>query len=113
MDNFRVYNYALSNAQISSLYTSEAVPTVAIAATTPNAYESGPQNGVFTVTRSGSTASAMTVNYTISGTAVNGTNYSAIASSVTIPSGQSSANARSSTRSTSRTGETSSTRSCR
>ena len=91
MGNFRVYNYVLSNAQISSLYTSEIVPTVAIAATTPNAYENGPQNGIFTVTRSGSTAGAMAVNYTISGTAVNGTNYSAIASSVTIPSGQSSA----------------------
>ena len=91
MDNFRVYNYVLSNAQVAGLYASDLLPTVTIAATTPHAYESGAQNGVFTVARSGSTASAITVNYSIGGTAATGVNYATIASSVTIPSGQSSA----------------------
>lgn len=50
-------------------------PTVTISATSPNASEAGPTPGQFTVTRTGSTAKPLTVNYTISGTATNGTDY--------------------------------------
>ena len=45
------------------------------------------QAGSFLVSCSGSTASPLTVNYAISGTAQNGTDYVSIANSVTIPSG--------------------------
>jgi hypothetical protein len=62
-----------------------SLPTVTIAATTPNAAEQGPVSGAFTVTRAGDTTDPLTVNYTISGTAGNGADYTAITGSVTIP----------------------------
>jgi len=65
-----------------------------VAASTPVAYEAGQVPGVFTITRTPEAISdPVTVFYSISGTAVAGTNYVAIASgSVTIPAGQTSAN---------------------
>jgi acetyl esterase/lipase len=57
------------------------------------AAESGPDGGGrITFTRSSSTASALTVSYTVSGTAMPGADYVALSGSVTIPSGQASAN---------------------
>lgn len=44
-------------------------PRVSVAATTPIASEEGPTPGEFTLTRTSSTATALTVNYTIGGTA--------------------------------------------
>ncbi len=60
-------------------------PTVTIEANLSDASETGPTAGQFTVTRTGATASPLTVNYRISGTAINGTDYSTISTSVTIP----------------------------
>src|SRR5262249_13372296 len=48
-------------------------------------------NGQFTVTRTGPTAAPLTVFYAKSGTEANGTDYTALSGSVTIPSGQTSA----------------------
>jgi len=62
-------------------------PTVTVAATDANASLVGPDNAVFTISRTGSTASALTVNYSLSGTAVNGTDYNTLNTSVTIPAG--------------------------
>ena len=65
---------------------------VTIAATTPTVSEAGADPGRFTVTRPvGATADALTVNYTISGSAINGVDYLTLANSVTIPAGASSA----------------------
>ena len=64
---------------------------VSVAATTPVAYEQGAVPGVFTLTRSGDTSSALPVFYTLTGTAKGGTNYVAITNVVTIPAGQASA----------------------
>src|SRR5207244_3402967 len=61
-------------------------PTVTVTASTPNASESGTA-GVFTFTRAGTTAAALTVNYTLGGTAQSGSNYTAPGTSVTIPAG--------------------------
>ncbi|MCI0455949.1 MAG: S8 family serine peptidase [Gemmataceae bacterium] len=70
------------------LVTSADLPTVTITATDANAGE--PANaGTFTVTRSGPTTAALTVNFTVGGTASNGTDYTAIATSMTIPIGAS------------------------
>src|SRR5207237_1237364 len=66
-------------------------PTVTVAATDANASESGPDSGTFTISRTGSTGSALTVNYTLSGTAQNGSDYQQLATSVTIAAGASSA----------------------
>lgn len=59
-------------------YSGGTVPggvTVAIAAIDPNAAEAGQAPGTFRISRTGDTTSALTVSYTISGTATNGTDY--------------------------------------
>jgi len=60
-------------------------PSITITSADPNASETGPDNGTFTITRTiGDISSDLTVNYTVSGTAVNGSDYSSIGTSVTI-----------------------------
>ncbi|WP_225885409.1 endonuclease/exonuclease/phosphatase family protein [Leptolyngbya sp. KIOST-1] len=68
-------------------------PVVTIAATDAIAAEGEtPVNtGTFTVTRSGDIAEALTVTYTINGTATNGVDYEALSGTVEIPAGQTSA----------------------
>jgi hypothetical protein len=63
------------------------LPTVTVAASDANASRVGPDNGAFTIARTGSTTSSLTVNGSFSGTAVNGTDYNALNTSVTIPAG--------------------------
>jgi Calx-beta domain len=65
-------------------------PEVTIAATDATAAEPA-NSGVFTVTRTGSTTAPLDVFYTVTGAATNGTDYTVLAGSVTIPAGQSSA----------------------
>jgi hypothetical protein len=66
-------------------------PTVTVAATDANASESGQDAGTFTVSRSGSTTSSLTVRYSLGGSASNGTDYQSLSGSVTIAAGASSA----------------------
>lgn len=75
----------------SSTPRAVVLPTVTIVATDRLASETGPNKGVFTITRTGSTAKALTVNYTISGAAKNGVDYKTITTSVVIPVGKTSA----------------------
>lgn len=49
-------------------------------------------SGTFTFTRTGSTATALTVYYTVGGTATNGTDYNSLTGSVCIPANATSAN---------------------
>jgi hypothetical protein len=63
---------------------------VSIAATDANASEAGSDPAVFTVTRTGSTAAALTLNVSVSGTATSGTDFTPL-STVTIPAGSTSA----------------------
>ena len=65
-------------------------PAVTILASTPYASEPS-TSGAFTVIRAGDTTDAMTVNYTVSGTATNGTDYSLLSGSCTIDAGNSTA----------------------
>lgn len=60
------------------------LPTVTITASDPNAAEPGADTGQFTITRTGDTTSPLTVNYTIGGTATNGTDYTMIGTSAVI-----------------------------
>jgi uncharacterized protein (DUF1800 family) len=64
---------------------------VTITATDPSADTSGDNTGSFTVTRGGGLSSALTVNYAVGGSAVNGVDYKGLLGSVTIPANQSSA----------------------
>ncbi|MBD2500053.1 choice-of-anchor I family protein [Anabaena azotica] len=69
------------------------VPTVSITATDANAAESSTtvNKGSFTLTRTGDTTAALTVTYTVGGTATNGIDYNGLTGSVVIPAGQASA----------------------
>jgi hypothetical protein len=82
-------------AQVAAAAAKAALPTVSIVATDPTATEtlSGQTSdkGLLTVSRTGSTTKALTVKYTISGSASNGTDYTRIGTSVVIAAGRSSA----------------------
>ena len=81
-----------SVAKIIQVTSIPGLPTVTVVATDANAAEAAtPDTGTFTVSRTGSTAAALTVNYTVGGTATNGTDYTTIPTSVVIPAGSASA----------------------
>jgi hypothetical protein len=61
---------------------------VSIVASVPAASQNGPASGQFTLTRSGSLASPLTANLSISGSAANGSSYELIPSAVTFDSAQ-------------------------
>ena len=87
-------NYTLGSPSSDTVNIADndgtALPTVTIAATNPNAAEPS-TTGTFTVTRTGATTSALAVNYAISGTAVNGTDYQTLSGNVTVAAGQTTA----------------------
>ncbi len=65
---------------------------VTIVATDPNATETGPDPGTFTVSRTGGTSNSLVVFYFTSGSAINGRDYQTLSNYVVIPAGASSAN---------------------
>ena len=73
----------------------DPLPTVTVTATDATATEpasstaTATDTGVFRFTRTGSTTAALTVYYSVSGTATSGTDYASIGTSVTIPAGSS------------------------
>ncbi len=70
-------------------------PVITVAATDAGAAETAtgvtPNPGAFTLTRTGPTTSALTVNIQMSGTATNGTDYSNIATTATFAAGSATA----------------------
>ncbi|HEY6564800.1 MAG TPA: trypsin-like serine protease, partial [Pirellulaceae bacterium] len=79
---------------IDPIVNASAQATVRVLASDASAAETTSNQvanpGVFTISRTGSTTGALTVSFTVAGTATNGTDYSSLASQVTIPAGQSS-----------------------
>lgn len=69
----------------------QALPVVGVAATDAAATETAGNTGTFTVTRTGPTTAALTVQLALGGTATNGTDYTQIPATVTIPAGSASA----------------------
>lgn len=67
-----------------------SLPKISIACYDDFAQEAG-GSATWTVTRTGATTSALTVNFAVSGNAGNGSDYTTITPSVTIPAGESSA----------------------
>ncbi|MEO5573899.1 MAG: JDVT-CTERM domain-containing protein, partial [Gammaproteobacteria bacterium] len=61
--------------------------TVTVAATDPDAAEAGLDPGAFTLSRSGDISTPLTVNYIISGGTLNGSDYTALPTSMEIPAG--------------------------
>lgn len=72
-------------------YVPPSGPTVSAAATDSTASEIGLSSGTVTITRTGATTAALTVNYTLAGGATNGVDYASRSGTVTIPIGSSSA----------------------
>ena len=66
-------------------------PTVSVSVPDAAASETGPDSGMFLVTRTGSTAAALKVYYGLSGSALHGTDYASLIGEVTIPIGAASA----------------------
>ncbi|MEO7414241.1 MAG: Calx-beta domain-containing protein, partial [Opitutaceae bacterium] len=71
---------------IGGLNVASTTPDVTVAATDANAAEPS-DPGVITFTRNGSTASALTINFTVTGTATAGSDYPSIGTSVTFAAG--------------------------
>lgn len=67
-------------------------PAVTISATAPDASEFGPVPGAFTISRTGGTGIPLSVNFTVGGTAANGSTCTVIAPSVTLGTGVSATN---------------------
>ncbi|MEN9635206.1 MAG: hypothetical protein RL077_3610, partial [Verrucomicrobiota bacterium] len=85
--------YVVGGAAAATVTITDAnIATVNVSATIENASETGPTAGRFVVTRTGATTSALTVSYTVTGTASSGTDFAAIGSSVVIPIGASTGN---------------------
>ena len=80
-DNMAVADVSLTNRDDEPLQNLTLVATDAIA------QESGPDEARFTVIRAGSTASALTVNYSVSGSAEAGSDYAPLSGSVTLAAG--------------------------
>jgi len=84
--------YAVSGTGSATVVLSsdEAITcTVTVTPITPTAKEAGLVPGAFRFTRTGSTASVLTVYFTVSGTATAGSDYVSLGTSVTFPAGQS------------------------
>jgi acetyl esterase/lipase len=67
----------------------QALPSVSAQATDASATEGG-DTGAFTIARTGDTTAALTVGFTVSGTATSGSDFTSLGNSVTIPAGQAS-----------------------
>ncbi len=80
-NNMAVADVSLTNRD------DEPLQNVTLIATDAVAMESGPDGARYTVTRVGSTAAALTVNYSVSGSAVAGSDYLPLSGSVTIAAG--------------------------
>jgi hypothetical protein len=78
-------------ADVVKFVPAAALPTVTVTATDPTAAENPLDTGVFTVSRTGGTATALTVSYTVGGTATPGSDYTALGGSVTILAGSATA----------------------
>ncbi|REJ51738.1 MAG: hemolysin, partial [Microcystis aeruginosa TA09] len=71
-------------ASYFSYVSSPTLPSITLAVAPSSVTEDGTTNLVYTFTRSGVTTDALTVNYTVGGTATNGTDYTSLPTSVTF-----------------------------
>lgn len=77
-------NTGLAEFEVFGAAGQPTLPVVTVTASTPSASENGVV-GQFAINRSGSTATALTVNYTVGGTATPGQDYTALTGSINIP----------------------------
>ncbi len=84
------YAIQTSSAQIEIIDDDNELASVSITATDASAAETGANNGIFTLARTGSTTASLTVDLQIKGTATSGVDFTALSNPVTIPVGLSS-----------------------
>ncbi len=82
--------YTLGSINSAAVYISDNDTIVTVSATAANAAEPA-SNGTFTFTRTGNTSLALTVDFTVGGTATIGSDYQSLGTSVTIEPGQTTA----------------------
>jgi hypothetical protein len=87
------YTIGTPASATATINDDDELPTITIAATDGTAGEAGTGlgNGLFTFTRSGSTAAGLMVNFAVSGTASSGIDYTALGTSVTFAPGSATA----------------------
>src|SRR5208337_1685719 len=98
MDDVRIYNRVLDPVAIAALAgggglddINAFLPVVSAAATVATTALKTTPPGVFTITRTGATTAALTVQYSLGGSATNGVAYNTLPGSVVIPAGTNSA----------------------
>ncbi len=80
-----------SKATVSIADDDSTLPKISITATVPDTVENSAAPAILTVTRTGAPSGDLIVNYTLSGTAVEDTDFTNLTGSITIPSGSTSA----------------------
>ncbi|MBL1179034.1 DUF4347 domain-containing protein [Pantanalinema sp. GBBB05] len=86
--NLTAGSYGINPAQTTASVNIIDAPVLSITATDATATELPGNPGTFRITRTGDTSQALVVNYTVSGTATNGTDYTPLNGTVTILAGQ-------------------------
>ena len=76
--------YGIGAPASATVIIADDEPVVSVAATDATAVEATLNPGTFTVTRTGSTTAALTVNFTMSGTATNGADYATVTGNAVI-----------------------------
>ncbi|MEJ7595359.1 MAG: Calx-beta domain-containing protein, partial [Planctomycetaceae bacterium] len=89
--NGAAYTFGTPNSATVTIQEGYVTPTVTITATDPSASETGPDAGMFTVTRTGDTSSSLSVTFNVAGSASPIDDYAAIGTTVLIPANQASA----------------------
>jgi Calx-beta domain/Domain of unknown function (DUF4114)/von Willebrand factor type D domain len=83
-------NATISTSSATGTIVNDDLPVISLAVTDADAAEPA-NSGQFTLTRTGITTADLTVNYTLAGTATNGTDYQALTNTVTFKAGSSTA----------------------
>ena len=81
--------YSIGTPASATVTIADDEPDVSLIASDTSAAEAGADVGTIVISRTGSTASALSLNATISGSATAGTDYSAITIPISIPAGSS------------------------
>ncbi|WP_304437819.1 S-layer family protein, partial [Cylindrospermopsis sp. CR12] len=84
-------NATITTVTATGTITNDDIPSITLAVSPSSVAEDGTTNLVYTFTRTGPTTNTLAVNYTIGGTATNGSDYNNIGTSVTFAAGSSTA----------------------
>ncbi|WP_435183508.1 Calx-beta domain-containing protein [Cylindrospermopsis raciborskii G7] len=84
-------NATITTVTATGTITNDDIPSITLAVSPSSVVEDGTTNLVYTFTRTGPTTNTLAVNYTIGGTATNGSDYNNIGTSVTFAAGSSTA----------------------